>query len=728
MPAYGASGVGGTWLGGGFDPDSDATLVGNSADYATPPNVAVPYPIRRFSSVLSDFASLAASATAQKALRFSIVCDKTSPLSPVSGDVGRCISFSSVGQTGEPAISPHDIPSSFRGSFEIISVADDSGSNDRTIVVRKTPSSDPMTGKTILDNGPYVLSPTGDSVSLSCVLHPSVEELFSGAFNPMWTDLSRLQRLLSPRESPYGLHRGFPTSPTTQSGKAIFSLSGDPGNLASLGFEMVLFPAVESGGESVPDFSKPIYPGPCKLDPTGSYPQELVVDYEAGLVLLSHEPVPGTGCQVAPNGILELADNPRREPILFCACVPRSSQRGGVRIQARDPLTDGVFDESHDSMGKRILLVGGAPTSTMTDGSAFSFASADPSVVISHDDIPETGYFVVVARGDTAPPFSEKVGPFSWRGRSTGGSVKFDKVWTPTTEGGSFAFDNALHRIVIVRSVENVQRLQDDSRRGMFRRFRNVTLEGLAFTSSGLSVSSPQVSRRFPPDSDDVVVLPIDESTGTTLTNLGTSGGTLSCVGNMELGALGVFDLAAWLPQGATRSGAKGIPSVEPTTLSVSCWVNPAVGVQRQGSLGKIFWKQYDSAAWSTPSVSVGLEMVDDEGTWQAKITAAGVTHTVSISRRGVLPAGRWSHIGLTYDESTGEAILYANGERVGVDSWLPDPVDYGSSGPWVLGAIPSEAGTGSFESFVGTVDEARVSLVVRPASWWKQVYRQGRI
>lgn len=95
------------------------------------------------------------------------------------------------------------------------------------------------------------------------------------------------------------------------------------------------------------------------------------------------------------------------------------------------------------------------------------------------------------------------------------------------------------------------------------------------------------------------------------------------------------------------------------------------------------------------------------------------------VSTEYTIPLGTWSHIGLTYDGTT--VLSYINGNLVSSGSGLPGNIFYsGTPGPWFFGAIPS--GSGNPEESVISVCDIRVANVVRPLSYFQNIYRQGTL
>lgn len=88
------------------------------------------------------------------------------------------------------------------------------------------------------------------------------------------------------------------------------------------------------------------------------------------------------------------------------------------------------------------------------------------------------------------------------------------------------------------------------------------------------------------------------------------------------------------------------------------------------------------------------------------------------------IPLHTWSHIGMTYDGTT--ILAYINGNNVGTATPSPSGNIFysGTPGPWFIGAIPS--GSGSPEESSASYCDIRIANVVRPQSYFVNIYQQG--
>src|SRR3989344_3127886 len=179
-----------------------------------------------------------------------------------------------------------------------------------------------------------------------------------------------------------------------------------------LGFRVVLFPAKPSGldpARLIADFDNPITSNEMVLDPGLTNEKQFIeVDYSAGLVHLSHPPVAGSGCQLAPDtAILTNASNPRGEMVFFASFVPFSQEPGqrspATRVtggQSMDRVDSVCGDdlEATDLFGARLHWPA-ATGQTITSGTGREIKLA---VQLDAIDLPPTG-FVEVVFGDDVP-------------------------------------------------------------------------------------------------------------------------------------------------------------------------------------------------------------------------------------------------------------------------------------------------------------------------------------
>jgi hypothetical protein len=278
-----------------------------------------------------------------------------------------------------------------------------------TLDLRRVPEVNPATGEVFYGPGPG----GGATDFVSVEVYDTISTVFTDpVLNVAKVAASRLDHLIDPRNAPYTFQRfsgtDSPVGTTTPPGASIFDTvtdSTNPGNLTGLGFRVVLFPAKEVLGDAVPDFDNPITSERVVLDPSLSATtvQTIEVDYAAGVLYLSHQPVPGPGCTVAPNGIVGTSgNNPRGEIVLFASCVPYSREEtqrgGGIRVKATRPVSDlNPFGEhdAFDVYGRRCIA------DILTTVGAFTSGTALAISLPTNEIPPLTGwfYFVEVVSG-----------------------------------------------------------------------------------------------------------------------------------------------------------------------------------------------------------------------------------------------------------------------------------------------------------------------------------------
>lgn len=181
---------------------------------------------------------------------------------------------------------------------------------------------------------------------------------------------------------------------TSSSGAGASGTNANPGSLLDLGFRMVLYPAIDDAGDAVPDYANPITTNNLTLDPATAGVQSLSVDYASGMVYLSHPPVPGVGCDIAPNGIVGTGgNNPRGEIVLYAACVPLSREKSPALTLAgtdRQGQTQSIY-------GKRITV----PLVGQVDGADQTFTDGvDQEIILAvdatTDPLPAAGFIDLI--------------------------------------------------------------------------------------------------------------------------------------------------------------------------------------------------------------------------------------------------------------------------------------------------------------------------------------------
>lgn len=230
---------------------------------------------------------------------------------------------------------------------------------------------------------------------------------------------------------------------------------------------------------------------------------------------------------------------------------------------------------------------------------------------------------------------------------------------------------------------------------------------------------------RILPDSNDVIVHYLNDN-GPTHINLGSAGSEADFTdyGNPIPGVPGLLGNAYYIPGNVISPNHDGTGGANNTLVTPNVTVSAWIFVRRYVSgFGSIFTKQYFNAGWSGPFLSIGLYINSSaDGRWIAYVTTGGVLRTLNISFNYVIPQSRWCHVGETWDGTTLRA--YLNGTEVGTLVPGGGAIDYnGSNGKWFAGAIPD---TGSLDSYPLMVQDVRVADVVRPQSYFADVYYNG--
>lgn len=388
---------------------------GEIADWNEGQAIPVPTPINK------GEAALPASPVTVGVGRFRIDDTGTGPHTPVAGDVGRIVHIFEVDAASNAVLTGGSSglvadPGVDRliGWFEVVAV-----SAGTSMTLRRLPEMDPATGVPFYSPEDTWTVKSGGAVTVQYTLHEPISTIWtSDQFDIEVVQAARLQNLIDPslvgtKTKIYStdLPDGFTTD---RADKAIFdtatSNSGasgsnaDPGSMLDLGYRVVLFPAKDSTvspGTTVPDFDNPIASRNVVLDPTETEEQYIDIDYSAGLITLSHIPVPGAGCDIAPNGIVNAGgDNPRGEIVLFASFIPYSQEEGqlgtGVRVTGQDQSISACdVDEGTyytDVFGDRTTFPVLAGT-TITSGLD---QVIDLDVAYSSIALPPTGYVELV--------------------------------------------------------------------------------------------------------------------------------------------------------------------------------------------------------------------------------------------------------------------------------------------------------------------------------------------
>jgi len=259
-------------------------------------------------------------------------------------------------------------------------------------------------------------------VRLSATVHKPVSSLFADRTADIDTiESARLTGLIDPKTvgrtvKTHGITGVGAGATPARADRAIFDTRTgvDPGNLLDLGFRMVLYPAKQGNYGPVPDWDHPLHSREAVLDSTKlDELQYIEVDYDSGLVRLSHAPNPSAGrCDVDPNNV---------GIHLWAAYVPYSMEGGqgstGIRLTGGDLLSAnlGVPDPlQHDIIGERTPMpLAGDSTIDLTDPwySATRMIKVPLRGVGIDPGVPATGYLMVVDQASGLPYHDVHRGP-----------------------------------------------------------------------------------------------------------------------------------------------------------------------------------------------------------------------------------------------------------------------------------------------------------------------------
>lgn len=230
---------------------------------------------------------------------------------------------------------------------------------------------------------------------------------------------------------------------------------------------------------------------------------------------------------------------------------------------------------------------------------------------------------------------------------------------------------------------------------------------------------------RVAPDANDVLVHFLNDTAGTHV-NAGTAGaaGNFVDYGSPIFGCPGplgdaMYSPSYYLVNARNGSGGANDTLVTPN-ISLSGWVFMRRGTN---SAAEIFNKQYFLNGWSNPFLTFGFQTHSaNDGECDLYITLNGTLQFIRTPTSYVIPIGRWSHIGGTWDGST--LKFYING-NLAVSSPFSGVIDYGTSGrgQWYVGGIP---GTSTNADSPCIVQDIRVANIARPQSYFQNIYFNG--
>jgi hypothetical protein len=347
------------------------------------------------------------------------------------------------------------------------------------LVLKRVPEVDSDTGTVYYGPGP--ISPSsGDTIY--CESYDALDTLFtSSTLNVEALNAARLTQLIPP-EAGLSSMRNRSTAAGPSSSRRVDRCaldtrpSADPGNLCDLGFRVVLYPAKSSAGTVAPDFDRPIDAASVVLDPTVTAAQYMEIDYEAGVLYLSHAPRPGAGCTVAPNGIIaDSTNNPRGEVILYAACVPYARDNaltaGGIRVTVTDPHQGFGAEDHLDVYGRKVVYTPAA-TGSLAPGANLALTSTAQTP-------PPTGLFLMYEVNATTGVIVSGKGPFFYENFDAG-TFTLQAVSFPA---GLASYNRTANtRVVLwkesVRAITLDAKRTTDATRGDAKRWNTLRFKG----------------------------------------------------------------------------------------------------------------------------------------------------------------------------------------------------------------------------------------------------------
>ena len=449
LPPYNGSAGGpgdGTWLNGGFDLiEPGSSVTGVVSEYTERVALPVPIPVINKRGQAQRLAGGPAPVF-PTAGKLNILVDAADV---DVADIGKVIHITAINRKGSSelqVLTAGKMPlNSFLGWYEVNDV--DAGTDIYTL--RRIVEVNPTNGKIFYGLPEALILDNSGSATDRLYLEFSVHDTISSVHLNSYSDLDKIDSIrLTNIINPEWVERSPKTTPkgstparadraifdTVSSGGGAAGTNANPGSLLDLGFRMVLFPAKEDPGAAgyvIPDWDNPITSNEVVLDPSiTTEDQFITIDYSSGLIYLSHEPVPGAGCDIAPNGIVTAGvstGNPRSEIILFASCVPFSLEKGqsGGGSRVRGGL---IPSDDRVSVGDVFSARVYASLDAVVDSAGQSLSSGsnitlDLIVDAANDPFPPTGYVDLVLRNPEGLPLmdtptnSNRASTFGYQGK-----------------------------------------------------------------------------------------------------------------------------------------------------------------------------------------------------------------------------------------------------------------------------------------------------------------------
>ncbi len=238
---------------------------------------------------------------------------------------------------------------------------------------------------------------------------------------------------------------------------------------------------------------------------------------------------------------------------------------------------------------------------------------------------------------------------------------------------------------------------------------------------------------RLAPDANDVLVYLLNDGP-TTFANTGTQGSSANWTsyGTPVSGAQGLFGSALYTAGQPTTSNVDGAGGANDVLLTPNISLSGWVFIKRYSSTPlELFNKQYRLNGWSSPFLTFGFQMTNsNDGRCDLYVTlgtqGSGTLQSINSAvnnQNFVIQQGKWSHIGGTWDGSTLRFYINGNLANTGSFSGAIDYNNLGSRGQWYVAGIP---GTSTNQTGSAIFQDIRVANVVRPQSYFANIYYNG--
>jgi concanavalin A-like lectin/glucanase superfamily protein len=231
---------------------------------------------------------------------------------------------------------------------------------------------------------------------------------------------------------------------------------------------------------------------------------------------------------------------------------------------------------------------------------------------------------------------------------------------------------------------------------------------------------------RIAPDANDVLVYLLNDGP-TTFANTGTAGASANWTsyGTPVSGAQGLFGPALYTAGQPTTSNVDGAGGANDLLVTPNLSLSGWVFIKRYSSTPlELFEKQYRLNNWTSPFLTFGFQMTNSaDGRCDLFITLNGTLQSVNTGTPYLIQQGKWTHIGGTWDGST--LRFYVNGSLAN-SAGFSGTIDYntlGSRGAWFVAGI---TGTSTNQTGSAIFQDIRVANVVRPASYFANIYYNG--